>query len=135
MISNHPIELTLAFTPKNVILEQVMKKAARSLGTDVRIKGFNDTKSMYNVLITNNYLAGVEFGDDLKVSWIQLILLVLVNFKATCFRIFRNYQTNYRSPYAIPVKCAQPSYQELSFGQIGGLFWYFHPSKPMVLEQ
>lgn len=67
MITNHPIELTLAFTPKNVILEQVMKKAARSLGTDVRIKGFNDTKSMYNVLITNNYLAGVEFGDDLKV--------------------------------------------------------------------
>lgn len=66
MITNHPIELTLAFTPKNVILEQVMKKAARSLGTDVRIKGFNDTKSMYNVLITNNYLAGVEFGDDLK---------------------------------------------------------------------
>ncbi|XP_062556230.1 phospholipid-transporting ATPase ABCA3-like [Armigeres subalbatus] len=66
MITNHPIELTLAYTPRNPLLEQVMKKAARSLGTDVRIKAFNDTKSMYNVLITNNYLAGVEFGDDLE---------------------------------------------------------------------
>ncbi|XP_065074349.1 phospholipid-transporting ATPase ABCA3-like [Ochlerotatus camptorhynchus] len=66
MITNHPIELTLAFTPKNLIFEQVVKKAARSLGTDVRIKGFNDTKSMNNVLITSNYLAGIEFGDHLK---------------------------------------------------------------------
>ncbi|XP_055624100.1 phospholipid-transporting ATPase ABCA3-like isoform X2 [Toxorhynchites rutilus septentrionalis] len=65
MVTNHPIDLTLAFSPKNNLFEQVVKKAARMLGTDVKTKAFNDSKSMYNVLITNNYLAGIEFGDDL----------------------------------------------------------------------
>ncbi|XP_053689795.1 phospholipid-transporting ATPase ABCA3-like [Sabethes cyaneus] len=65
MVTNYPIELTLAFAPNNSILQVVMKKAARTLGTDVRIKAFNDTESMYNFLITNNILAGIEFNDSM----------------------------------------------------------------------
>lgn len=68
LVTNHPITLTLAYAPKNALLEQVVKRAARTLGTDVRTSAFNDSNSMYNVLVTNNYLAGIEFGDHLVVS-------------------------------------------------------------------
>lgn len=68
MSTNYPIELTLSFAPKNPILEKVVKKAARTLGTDVRIRAFNDSESMYNFLITNNILAGIEFDDSLAVK-------------------------------------------------------------------
>ncbi|KAL1392905.1 hypothetical protein pipiens_012130 [Culex pipiens pipiens] len=65
LVTNHPITLTLAYAPKNALLEQVVKRAARTLGTDVRTSAFNDSTAMYNVLVTNNYLAGIEFGDHL----------------------------------------------------------------------
>ncbi|XP_058835896.1 phospholipid-transporting ATPase ABCA3-like isoform X2 [Topomyia yanbarensis] len=65
MISNHPIELTLVYSPGNLLFEQVDKRAAKMLGTDVRTKPFNNSDSMYNILVTNNYLAGIEFGDHL----------------------------------------------------------------------
>ncbi|XP_055596271.1 phospholipid-transporting ATPase ABCA3-like [Uranotaenia lowii] len=66
LVTNHPIDLTLAYAPKNALLERVVRKAARTLGTDVRVRSYNDSKSMYNVLVTNNYLAGIEFGDNLE---------------------------------------------------------------------
>ncbi|XP_055533385.1 phospholipid-transporting ATPase ABCA3-like isoform X2 [Wyeomyia smithii] len=68
MVTNYPIELTLAFAPTNPILGQVMKKAARTLGTDVRVKAFGDKESMYNYLITNNILAGIEFDDSMNMT-------------------------------------------------------------------
>ncbi|XP_035912164.1 ATP-binding cassette sub-family A member 3-like [Anopheles stephensi] len=65
MVTNHPISLTIAYAPRNDVLERIVGRAARMLGTDVLHQGFNDSESMYNVLVTHNYLAGLEFGDEL----------------------------------------------------------------------
>uniref|UniRef100_A0A182IZM7 ABC transporter domain-containing protein n=1 Tax=Anopheles atroparvus TaxID=41427 RepID=A0A182IZM7_ANOAO len=66
MVTNHPINLKIVYSPRNDVFERIIGRAARMLGTDVLHQGYNDSESMYKDLITNNFLAGVEFGDELK---------------------------------------------------------------------
>uniref|UniRef100_A0A182MGR1 ABC transporter domain-containing protein n=1 Tax=Anopheles culicifacies TaxID=139723 RepID=A0A182MGR1_9DIPT len=65
MVTNHPINLKIAYSPRNGVLERIVGHAARTLGTDVLHQGYNDSESMYKDLVTHNYLAGLEFGENL----------------------------------------------------------------------
>ncbi|XP_050076110.1 phospholipid-transporting ATPase ABCA3-like [Anopheles maculipalpis] len=66
MVTLHPISLKIAYSPRNDVFERIVSRAARMLGTDVLHQGYNDSESMYNELITHNYLAGLEFGDQFE---------------------------------------------------------------------
>uniref|UniRef100_A0A182QNS7 ABC transporter domain-containing protein n=1 Tax=Anopheles farauti TaxID=69004 RepID=A0A182QNS7_9DIPT len=66
MVTNHPISLKLAYSPRNDVLERIVARTARLLGTDVLHQGYNDSESMYKDLVTHNYLAGLEFDEELK---------------------------------------------------------------------
>uniref|UniRef100_A0A182SA26 ABC transporter domain-containing protein n=1 Tax=Anopheles maculatus TaxID=74869 RepID=A0A182SA26_9DIPT len=66
MVTNHPISLKIAYSPRNDVFERIVSRAARMLGTDVLHQGYNDSESMYKDLVTHNYLAGLEFGDELE---------------------------------------------------------------------
>ncbi|XP_050097899.1 phospholipid-transporting ATPase ABCA3-like [Anopheles aquasalis] len=64
MLTNNPITLKILYSPRNDVFERVIGRAARMLGTDVQYQGYNDTDRMFKDLIANNFLAGVEFGDE-----------------------------------------------------------------------
>ncbi|ETN61053.1 ATP-binding cassette sub-family A member 3 [Anopheles darlingi] len=64
MLTNNPINLKILYSPQNELFERVIGRAARMLGTDVQHQGYNDTDRMFKDLIANNFLAGVEFGDE-----------------------------------------------------------------------
>ncbi|XP_035775811.1 uncharacterized protein LOC118457916 [Anopheles albimanus] len=64
--SDH-FEEPLSFS-QNDVFERVIGRAARMLGTDVQHQGYNDTDHMFKDLIANNFLAGVEFGDEPSVG-------------------------------------------------------------------
>uniref|UniRef100_A0A182FLP7 Uncharacterized protein n=1 Tax=Anopheles albimanus TaxID=7167 RepID=A0A182FLP7_ANOAL len=64
MLTNNPITLKIIYSPQNNVFERVRGRAARMLGTDVQHQGYNDTDRMFKDLIANNFLAGVEFGDE-----------------------------------------------------------------------
>uniref|UniRef100_A0A182K217 ABC transporter domain-containing protein n=1 Tax=Anopheles christyi TaxID=43041 RepID=A0A182K217_9DIPT len=66
MLTTHPIELKLAYSPYNDVLDRVVFRAARLLGNDVLHQGYNDSESMYKDLVTHNYLAGLEFAQQLQ---------------------------------------------------------------------
>ncbi|XP_053674249.1 phospholipid-transporting ATPase ABCA3-like [Anopheles nili] len=66
MVTNHPISLKIAYSPRNDVLGRIVGIAARMLGTDVLHQGYNDSGIMYKELVTHNYLAGLEFDDELK---------------------------------------------------------------------
>ncbi|KFB51722.1 AGAP007504-PA-like protein [Anopheles sinensis] len=66
MVTNNPINLKIVYSPRNDVFERIVGRAARMLGTDVLHQGYNDSETMYKDLITNNFLAGVEFGDHLQ---------------------------------------------------------------------
>uniref|UniRef100_A0A6E8VSN7 ABC transporter domain-containing protein n=1 Tax=Anopheles coluzzii TaxID=1518534 RepID=A0A6E8VSN7_ANOCL len=66
MLTTHPIELKIAYSPHNDVLDRVVHRAARLLGSDVLHQGYNDSESMYNDLVTHNYLAGLEFDQQFK---------------------------------------------------------------------
>lgn len=68
MLTTHPIELKIAYSPHNDVLDRVVHRAARLLGSDVLHQGYNDSESMYNDLVTHNYLAGLEFDQQFKVT-------------------------------------------------------------------
>ncbi|XP_049296749.1 phospholipid-transporting ATPase ABCA3-like [Anopheles funestus] len=64
MVTNHPINLKIVYSPRNDVLERLVGRAARMLGTDVLHQGYNDSESMYKDLVTHNYLAGLEFAEE-----------------------------------------------------------------------
>uniref|UniRef100_A0A182NHT5 ABC transporter domain-containing protein n=1 Tax=Anopheles dirus TaxID=7168 RepID=A0A182NHT5_9DIPT len=66
MVTNHPISLKIAYSPRNDVFESIVARAARLLGTDVLHQGYNDSESMYKDLVTHNYLAGLEFDEEFK---------------------------------------------------------------------
>uniref|UniRef100_A0A182PQD2 ABC transporter domain-containing protein n=1 Tax=Anopheles epiroticus TaxID=199890 RepID=A0A182PQD2_9DIPT len=66
LLTLHPIELKLAYTPRNEVLDRVVVRAARLLGSDVLHQGYNDSESMYKALVAHNYLAGLEFDEKFQ---------------------------------------------------------------------
>ena len=58
--------MVIASSPKNPFLDKIVSSAARSLGRDLRFESYNDSSILNNVLVSNNYLAGIEFDDDLR---------------------------------------------------------------------
>ncbi|XP_058053877.1 phospholipid-transporting ATPase ABCA3-like [Anopheles bellator] len=66
MVTNDPIGLKIVYSPRNDVFAAVVGRAARMLGTDVLKEGFSTAEAMHKTLVTHNYLAGVEFGDELR---------------------------------------------------------------------
>uniref|UniRef100_A0A182SRY3 Uncharacterized protein n=1 Tax=Anopheles maculatus TaxID=74869 RepID=A0A182SRY3_9DIPT len=66
-------EFKLAYSPQNVVLEQIVQEAVRSLNANdpkarLTYAAFADARAMESVLAESTFLAGVEFAD----SWADL---------------------------------------------------------------
>lgn len=114
--SKVPVDFAIAYSPKNVLLEQLVVQARDMLETEVpiRVAGLTDEVELMKYLVTNDILVGVQFPESYQnITQLPLAFDFTLRYPSELrttelFIEFNNWFTNFMFPVFQPTGPRRP---------------------------
>ncbi|XP_055842779.1 LOW QUALITY PROTEIN: uncharacterized protein LOC129909731 [Episyrphus balteatus] len=99
---NHNISFHLAYSPNtNIVFQNIVKEAAQSL--NLTYSGYANSSVLQNVMLRDNYLAGIEFDDSLaKTAKLPVHLNYRLRFPSELRTAYSSYYSWFTNDLYLP---------------------------------